>query len=41
MYFTGIKLTPYVYESMSPTMMYKTHPSQVVLLKMFRERVAV
>jgi len=41
MYFTEIKLTLYVYDSMSPIMMHKTHPTQVVLLKMFRETVAV
>jgi len=41
MYFTEIKLTLYVYGSMSPVMMYKTHPMQDVFLKMFRESVAV
>jgi len=39
--FTGIKLTLYVYDNMSPTLMYKTHPPRVVLLKMFRESLAV
>ena len=41
MCFMRIKLTLYVYGSMTPNMMNKTHLARVVLLKMFRDSVAV